>query len=105
MNPYQELHDCLEQLINKRLGTSYLTDCAMGKILPEELRKYRSTVVSKGSDICWRSQSIEEALTPLGFTPLLAYEIERVNDRPGQPHERGLERYTRVMKYLKEKSE
>lgn len=103
MNPYKELHDRLAQLADKQLGTSQLCDCAMGKILPEDLRMYRSAVITMGSDIHWRSKSIEDTLTPLGFTPSIAYEIEKVNDRPGQPRESRKERYTRVMAYLKEK--
>jgi len=103
MNPYKELHARLEQLTDKRLGMGRLCDCAMGVPLPTELREYRSTVIVEGTMIIWRTDSIDEALTPLGFTPEIAYEVEKMNDRIKGVT--GWERYARVMKYLKEKSE
>jgi hypothetical protein len=103
VNPYRALHDCLEQMTDKRLGMGRLCDCAMGVLLSNEMREYRSTVIVEGTMIIWRSDSIGEALTPLGFTPEIAYEVERMNDRIKGVT--GWERYTRVMAYLKEKSE
>ncbi len=103
MNPYKALHDVLEALPDKRLGVGFLCSCAMGKIVPEELRKYNRSAYERGGMCFWRAQVFKDVLTPLGFTPAIAYEIEMVNDNPGAPWEEPAERYLRVLNYLKEK--
>ena len=103
MNPYKALHDVLEALPDKRLGVGFLCSCAMGKIVPEELRKYSRSAYERGGTFFWRAEGFDSVLTPLGFTPEIAHEIEMVNDNPGAPWEEPAERYLRVLNYLKEK--
>jgi len=112
MNPYKKLHDLLAALDDKRLVRLHLWSaedgcgCAIGMILPDDVRKSHLSAVREYTGYYgWTIPVMAKHLEPLGFTPTFVWDIQTVNDDYNCMTEDPEERYARVMKYLKEKSD
>lgn len=112
MSPYKKLHDLLSALDDKRLARLHLWSaedgcgCAIGMVLPDAVRKARLSAVREYTGYYgWTSPVMAKHLEPLGFTPTFVWEIQAMNDNYEFRTEEPEERYVRVMKYLKEKSD